>query len=785
MNTQSVPRNRRLATAACILAVTLSVVGLAQNRPLYLDPGQPVEKRVEDLLSRMTLEEKVGQMNMPCVYRAEMGGGATNTGETVMRHVAVKTEACRKFAMGTHLPGLGPGGGLFTAADNILPEGPRQQAEFFNELQRIAVEKTRLKIPLLQTEEGTHGLMCSGGTVFPEGPTIGSTWNMDLVERIYAAAAREARAVGIHQLFTLVVEPVRDPRMGRNEEAYTEDPYLSARIAASIVMGAQGKDVSAPDKVVAGLCHYPGQSQPVSGLERGAMEISDRTLWNVFLPPWVAGIKQHGALAVMANYPAIDGVAAHASEKIMTRILRDELNFQGLVLGEGMGLTTVIQERHAADNKGSGPLALKAGVDVGISHEPAYMLDLIENVKQGRVPMELVDRAVRRILRQKFVLGLFERPYVDVEHAVKGVPRDEHRRLALQTAREGIVLLKNEKSLLPLDRNAVKSIAVIGPNADDERNQLGDYTSKTILQDIVTVLEGIRAKAAPGTEVLHVKGCNVRGEKLNQIREAQEAARKAQVAVVVVGEARDTNGEGRDVASLDLSGMQEDLIKAVHATGTPTVVVLINGRPLSVRWVAEHVPAVVEAWLPGEQGGTAVAEILFGDVNPSGRLPITVPRHVGQLPMYYNHTATKETAARGRGYVDMKATPLWEFGYGLGYTRYQYSDLRIEPAVIGPDGAVRVRARVKNTGARAGEEVAQLYLNDVISSVSRPVKELRGFRKIALAPGEQKEVEFTLDFEALSLLDQNMKRVVEPGVFEVMIGASSADVRLKGTFEVR
>ncbi len=347
------------------------------------------------------------------------------------------------------------------------------------------------------------------------------------------------------------------------------------------------------------------------------------------------------------------------------------------------------------------------------------------------------------------------------------------------------MLLKNEKSLLPLDRNAVKSIAVIGPNADDERNQLGDYTSKTILQDIVTVLEGIRAKAAPGTEVLHVKGCNVRGEKLNQIREAQEAARKAQVAVVVVGEARDTNGEGRDVASLDLSGMQEDLIKAVHATGTPTVVVLINGRPLSVRWVAEHVPAVVEAWLPGEQGGTAVAEILFGDVNPSGRLPITVPRHVGQLPMYYNHTATKETAARGRGYVDMKATPLWEFGYGLGYTRYQYSDLRIEPAVIGPDGAVRVRARVKNTGARAGEEVAQLYLNDVISSVSRPVKELRGFRKIALAPGEQKEVEFTLDFEALSLLDQNMKRVVEPGVFEVMIGASSADVRLKGTFEVR
>lgn len=767
-------------SALFLIAAALSIPASAQNKPLYLDARQPVEKRVEDLLRRMTLEEKVGQMNMPCVYRAEMGGGATNTGEAAVRFVEVKTEACRKFAEGTHLPGLGPGGGFFTAADNILPKGPRQQAEFFNELQRIALEKTRLKIPLLQTEEGTHGVMCSGGTVFPEGPTLGSTWNVDLIERIYAAAAQEARAVGIHQLFTLVVEPIRDPRMGRNEEAYSEDPYLCSRIAASIVVGAQGKDVSAPDKVVAGLCHYPGQSQPVSGMERGAMEISDRTLWNVFLPPWVAGIKNHGALAVMANYPAIDGVAAHASEKLLTRILRDELNFQGLVLGEGLGLTTIIQERHAANQKDAGPIALKAGIDVGISHEQAYMLDMIENVKQGKVSVELIDRAVRRILRQKFVLGLFDRPYVDVEHAVNGVPRAEHRRLALRAAQEGIVLLKNEKNLLPLDRKAIRSIAVIGPNASDERNQLGDYTSKVILQEVVTVLKGIKAKVSPSTEVVYVKACDVRGQGLNQIQEAQEAARKAQVAVVVVGEARNTDGEGRDVASLDLSGMQEDLIKAVHATGTPTVVVLINGRPLSVRWVAENIPAIVEAWLPGEQGGNAVAEVLFGDVNPSGRLSVTVPRHVGQLPVYYNHTATK-----GRNYVDMKAEPLWDFGYGLSYTRFEYSDLKITPAQIPADGKVLVSARVTNTGARPGDEVVQLYLNDVLSSVSRPVKELRGFQKVLLKPGEQKEVEFTLSFEDLSLLDQNLRRVIEPGTFEVMIGASSQDVRLKGNFEVR
>lgn len=772
--------SRKYQGAAWIIAAMLTTTAWGQNQPLYLDARQPIETRVEDLLGRMTLEEKVGQMNMPCVYRAEMGGGATNTADGAMRHIAVKTESCRKFAEGAHLAGLGPGGGLFTAADNILPEGPRQQAEFFNELQLIALTKTRLKIPLLQTEEGTHGLMCSGGTVFPEGPAIGSTWNMELVERIYAAAAREARAVGIHQLFTLVVEPIRDPRLGRNQEAYTEDPYLSSRIAASIVLGVQGKDVSAPDKVVAGLCHYPGQSQPVGGLERGAMEISDRNLWNVFLPPWVAGIKQHGALAVMATYPAIDGVAAHASEKLLTRILREDLSFRGLVLGEGLGLTTVIQERHAANQKDAGPLALKAGVDVGISHEPAFMLDLIENVTQGRVSMDLIDRAVRRILRQKFVLGLFERPYVDVEHAVNNIPRDEHRRLALRTAQEGIVLLKNENKLLPLDRKTIKTIAVIGPNADNERNQLGDYTSKTILQEIVTVLKGIKAKVLTGTEVLYVQGCNVREEALNQIREAQEAARRAQVAVVVVGEARDTNGEGRDVASLDLSGMQEDLIKAVHATGTPTVVVLINGRPLSVRWVADYIPAVIEAWLPGEQGGHAVADALFGDVNPSGRLPVTVPRHVGQLPMYYNHTATK-----GRNYVDMKATPLWEFGYGLSYTRYEYSDLRITPQQIQPNDSVRVAMRVKNIGDRSGEEVVQLYLNDVLSSVSRPAKELRGFRKVALRPGEQGEVAFTLTPEDLSLLDQNLKRVIEPGLFEVMVGASSEDIRLKGSFEVR
>jgi beta-glucosidase len=375
-----------------------------ENVISYLNPRLSIEERVNDLLLRMTLAEKIGQMNMPCVYLRDMG-----------RDVSEKVKACKAFAEGIYAESIGPGGGFFTLANNILPKGPRQQAEFFNELQKIARENTHLKIPLLQTEEGTHGLMCSGATIFPEGLAIGSSWNMELINKMYAIVAKEARAVGIHQLFTLVIEPNRDPRLGRNEEAYSEDPYLCSRIAAVIVNAIQGNDISREDKTVAGFCHYPGQSEPVSGLERGAMEISERKLREIFLPPWVAAIKKGGALGVMATYPAIDGIPVHASEKILTNILRGELGFQGLVLGEGGGLNTLVYEGLAESQKQAGVLAVKAGVDVGISYEEAYMKPLIENVKEGKLSVDLIDRAVRRILRIKFKLGLFENPFVDPE----------------------------------------------------------------------------------------------------------------------------------------------------------------------------------------------------------------------------------------------------------------------------------------------------------------------------------------------------------------------------------
>jgi len=747
--------------------------------PVYADSRSPLESRVEDLLSRMTLEEKIGQMNMPCVYEGGLG-----------KDVKSKFEGCRKFAEGTQIAGMGPGGGFFTLPNTILFEGPRQQAEFLNELQKIALEKTRLRIPLLMTEEGTHGLMCSGATIFPEGLALGSTWNMDLVEDIYSTAAREARAIGIHQLFTLVVEPNRDPRLGRNEEGYSEDPYLCSRIAESIVKGVQGDDISAPDKVVAGLCHYPGQSQPVSGLERGAMEISERNLREVFLPPWVAGIKKNGALGVMATYPAIDGIPTHASGKILTGILREELGFKGLVLGEGGGVSTPVYEHVVPSQKEAGAITLKSGLDVGISYEEGFMLKMIENVKEGKVSMEMIDRAVRRILTQKFRLGLFENPYVDPEKAAGVSHTKENQDLALKAAREGIVLLKNEKNLLPLKKD-IRSIAVIGPNADNGLNQLGDYTARVVLQDISTILDGIKEKVSGRTRINYVKGCNITGTDLNEIGKAKRAARSSDVAVVVVGESQtdpNTNGEGYDVASLDLTGMQEELIKAVHATGTPVIVVLINGRPLSVRWIAENVPAIVEAWNCGEQGGRAVSDILFGDFNPEGRLPITFPRHSGQLPVYYNHKPSKEYWIRhgwGTAYADMPATPLWEFGYGLGYTSFEYSNLTINPVESGPEGEFHISLDVTNTGKRYGTEVVQLYIRDVISSVTRPVKELKGFKKVRLEPGEKQRVELIINSEHLSFLDRNLERVVEPGVFEVMVGTSSENIRLKGEFQVK
>jgi beta-glucosidase len=741
-----------------------------ESKPVYLDPTQPIELRLDDLMKRMTLKEKVGQLNLPCAYVDELG----KTPED-------KEAAARKFAAGTYTNDIGPGSGFFTLDNTLKHADLQREVNLFNELQTIALTETRLKIPLLEDEEGTHGAMYPGATVFPEGLAIGSTFDMQLVNHIYAVAAEEARAVGIHILSTLVLELDRDPRMGRNMEAYTEDPYLYAQIARNIVGGAQGTDISAPDKVVALMTDFPTQSEPASGMERGAIEISERSLRENYLAPWISAFNA-GSLGVMAGYPEIDDVPEHSSQKWNTDILRHELGFKGIVESEGNGFDSIIYEDVAPDQNEAGAIALQAGVDMDITYEPAYMAPLIHAVDSGEIPEALVDRAVRRVLELKFRLGLFDHPYAE---------------LALQAAREGIVLLKNDNNLLPL-RKEMKSIAVIGPDADDGWSLLGDYSPSVVPQKITTILDGIKAKISPGTKLVYAHGCDVIGGK-EDFAEAVQAARQATVAIVVVGERPDntgrgngqaTDGEGYDVASLDLTGAQEDMVKAIYATGTPVVLVLVNGRPLSIPWEAAHLSAIVEAWEPGELGGKAVSEVLFGDYNPSGRLAISIPRSSGQLPDYYDYKPSKEYWiyhgwSHDGGYVDMPGTPLYSFGYGLSYTEFRYSNLHVNPEQVSRGGTATVTVDIQNAGQRAGTDTVQMYLHEKYAPVSLPVRQLRGFDRVTLEPGETKTVTLTIRPEDLMFLDRDMLWKVSPGIVEVMIGSAADHIDLRVSLEIK
>ncbi len=774
-----------------LLAAATAIPALAQtqtqeSKPLYLDPALPVEARVNDLMQRMTLKEKVGQLNLPCAYVDDLG----KTPEE-------KSAAAIKFAAGTYTTAIGPGSGFFTLANTLKDPDLAREVALFNDLQRIALTQTRLKIPLLEDEEGTHGAMFPGATVFPEGLALGSSFDMPLVQRIYAAAAEEARAVGIHILSTLVLELDRDPRMGRNMEAYTEDPYLDAQLAKSIVSGLQGTNIAAPNHTVALMTDFPTQSQPTSGMERGAIDLSERTLRESDLAPWVSAFHA-GALGVMAGYPEIDDVPEHASEKWNTGILRKELGFRGIEVSEGGGFASLLYENVAANQKQAGIEALRAGVDMDITYEPAYMAPLVESVQSGAVPEALVDRAVRRVLELKFRLGLFDHPYVDLAHAQQVVHSNEHRQLALEAARESIVLLKNDNHVLPLKRD-LKSIAVIGPDADDGWSQLGDYSPSVVPQKVSTILDGIKAAVSPGTKVLHAHGCDViGGHPTPDFTEAIAAAHQAEVAIVVVGERPDNTGRGDatatvgeafDVASLDLTGAQEALVRAIYATGTPVLLVLINGRPLSIPWEAEHLPAIVDAWEPGEAGGQAVADVLFGDYNPTGRLAISIPRSVGQLPDYYDYKPSKEYWmtqgwSHDGGYVDMPGTPLWSFGYGLSYTAFQYSHLRIDPTQTAGRLA-QVTVDVTNTGTRPGTDTVQLYLHQRVAPVSLPVRQLRGFVRVTLAPGETKPITFTLRPEDFMFLDRDLLWRVAPGTVDVLIGSASDHIVLRDSLDVK
>ncbi len=752
-----------------------------KGKPVYLDASQPVDRRVEILLDRMTLEEKTKQLN--AISSISLGqptgpGGKmfqrmtpeekTEWGASILENGRFTQKNARRYIGKS---GLGATGSLGVVIE------PKQAAETANAIQKFTVENGRLGIPILFTGEGVHGYMAKGATFSPQAIGMASTWNPDLDQKIGSVVAKEARAVGCCQVFSPVLGVARDARWGRTEETFGEDPYLASCFATAMVKGLQGEEgLTNSDSIIATAKHFAAHSEPLGGRDSNVEGITERDLREIFLPPFKAAIEA-GAESVMTAYSTIDSIPCTASRKLLTKILREEWGFKGHVVSD-FGAVEHLRVKHrvAATLEEAVKQAVEAGLDMHFLG-PRFADLLLKLVKEGRVSKATLDKAVKRILRLKFLLGLFENPYVDPERAAEICDCKEHRELALQAARESIVLLKDENNLLPLNKN-IKSILITGPNANNMMNQLGSYSCES---RVVTVVEGIKNKVS--AEVNYAKGCDIKGTSTEGIQEAVEAAQKADVAIVVVGEsgwgAEQTSGEEFDRADLLLPGVQEDLVKAIYETGTPTVVVLINGRPLAIKWIAENIPAILEAWYPGVEGGNAIADVIFGDYNPSGKLPITFPQFVGQLPLYYNY----KPSGRGYDYVEMEGKPLFNFGYGISYTKFRYSNLRITPEKIAPAGEVNISVDLQNIGEREGQEVVQLYVSDDYASVARPVKELKGFRRISLKPGETKIVDFTLMADQLAFYDSSMNLVVEPGTFTVMVGGNSSEV-IEGSFKI-
>ncbi len=757
----------------------------ATTGPLpYKDRTRSADERAADLLARMTLEEKVAQM--VGVWRQKAALLVDEQG----RFDAGKTRL--NFGHGHGLGQVGrpsdAGGGL----------GARAMAELTNAIQRFFIEESRLGIPVIFHEECLHGQAAKEGTSFPQPIGLGATFDPGLVERLYAMTAAEARARGTHQALTPVVDVAREPRWGRVEETFGEDPYLVARLGVAAVRGFQG-DATFADRrhVIATLKHYAAHGQPESGTNCAPVNVSMRVLRETFLSTFKAAVLEGGALSVMPSYNEIDGVPSHANRWLIEDVLRGEWGFRGFTVSDYFAIrelnetkTNATSHYVARDGRHAADLAVRAGVDIELPDPDCYP-NLVDLVRDGVIPESLIDDRVRPMLRAKFLLGLFDDPYVDPAEAERIVRDPFHRALALEAARKTITLLKNEGGTLPLDEHRVKRIAVIGPNAD--RVMLGGYSGQPIHTD--TVLQGIRLRAPADVEILYHEGCKITvggswvedevtaadpEENRRSIREAAAVAAQADVVVLAIGDNEQTSREAwaanhlGDRSSLDLVGEQEELFDAVAATGKPVVVLLFSGRPLSIRRVAERADAILELWYLGQETGTAVANALFGDVTPGGKLPMTIPRSAGHVPAYYNY----KPSAR-RGYLFDSVAPLFAFGFGLSYTTFVFENLRLEKEAIGAGDTARVSVDVVNTGARAGDEVVQLYIRDVVSSVTRPVKELKGFQRITLAPGERRTVVFDVTPEHLAFYDINMDWRVEPGEFRLMVGSSSRNEDLQ------
>ena len=764
-----------------ITLVIISLVLIASSSQSHSQAPRDVEKQIDALLAKMTLAEKLGQLQ-------QLDGEAN--GNFRPEHL----EMIRQGLLGSTLNVRG--------------------AARTNELQRIAMEKSRLKIPFLFAFDVIHGYR----TIFPVPLGEAASWDPAAAELSASIAAKEASAAGVRWTFAPMVDIARDARWGRIVEGSGEDPYLGAAMARARVRGFQGTDYSAADRIVACAKHWVAYGAAEAGRDYNTTDISETTLREVYFPPFKAAVDA-GVGTFMSAFNDLNGVPTSGNPFTLTDVLRGEWKFDGVVVSDYESVKELLNHRVAANEQEAAALGLNSGVDVEMVSR-LYNKHGAELVQAKKLTMMKIDEAVRRVLRIKLRLGLFDRPYVDESRERVTILNAEHLAAARKVSARSLVLLKNDRETLPLNKS-IKTIAVIGPLADSPKDMLGSWTGDGRAQDAVTLLEGIKAKVSPQTKVLYAKGVAIEGKGVtgnfdapppsasnaggtnvaqtsdqarnsttptgqDSFAEAVKVARDADVVVVAVGESAEMSGEAASRTSLDLPGRQSELVQAIHATGKPYVIVLMNGRPLTINWIAENSPAILETWFAGTQGGHAIADVLFGDVNPSGKLPVTFPRSVGQLPLYYNHKNTGRPPTDQKytsKYLDVPVTPLFHFGYGLSYTKFKLSDLRKSDEKISPDGTLTVSVAMENTGTRAGEEVVQLYISDIASSVTRPVKELKGFQRISLQPGEKKRVEFKLTPAELGFYNRRMQFFVEPGEFKVMVGSNSFEL-VETSFEV-
>lgn len=765
-------KRRILRREVMALLVMASVFAAFGNRetgpPLYLNPQESVEKRVADLMSRMTLEEKVAQMNQ------YVGLEHMRSAEKDLTEEELKNNTARGFYPGLTSKDIAAmtEKGLVGSFLHVVT------AEEANMLQELA-QKSRLKIPLLIGIDAIHGnAQVSGCTVYPTNISLASAFDPAMVQTISRQTALEMRATGSQWTFNPNIEISRDPRWGRVGETFGEDTYLVTQMGVAAVKGYQGEDFTGTDKVLACIKHFMGGT-PLNGTNGAPADLSERTMREVYFPPYEAGVKA-GAFTLMTAHNEVNGIPSHSNKWLMTDVLRNEWGFKGFIVSDWMDIEHIHDlHRTAENNKEAYFQSIEAGMDMHM-HGPEFYSKVVDLVKEGRIPEDRINESCRKVLEAKFKLGLFENRFVDLKKVKTTVFTKEHQATALDASRKSIVLLKND-GILPLDASKFKNVFVTGANANNQ-GIMGDWALPQPDENIVTILEGLKMVSPQTTFTYLEQGWNIRKMDPKKVQQAEQMARAADLNIVVVGEHalrnnwfEKTGGEDTDRSDIGLAGLQQELVEKVHASGKPTIVVLVNGRQLGVEWIANNVSALVEAWEPGGFGGQAVAEVLYGKVNPTGKLPVTIPRHVGQLQQYYNH----KPSMYFHPYTIGSSSPLYPFGYGLSYTSYQYENLRLSKRAIGKEESVEVSIEVSNTGKRDGEEIVQLYIRDEFSSATRPVMELKDFTRASIKPGETKLVRFNLPASKLAFYDKDMNWVIEPGNFKIMVGGSSRNEDLK------